>query len=208
MKTSRVVDLKSIKLIWTIKKNAVLIFMCCAFIVGVGIGVFSNPNLLGLFGKKFLNFFFEHHFDRSFLHILMFTAMLNLLSLLLQFMFGASLIGVALIPSITAFHGFWYGLVSSVLYTDYSLKGVGFNATVLLPPYLFFVVVSIFAARESIGFSLLLAKSTLPRSRPINFYMDFKNYCGRFLVLLIFIMLSAVLDAVLSNVFLQFFNFK
>ncbi len=207
MKNGTVVDLKSFKAISFFRNNYMLLILCLIFVVGIVFGSFGGESFSAKTDEAFLSFFFNRHFGRSFLKIFGFTLLLYAVSFLLQFMFGASLMGVAVVPIITAFHGFWYGCVSSILYSQFTLKGVAFNATVLLPSFLVFVVASIFAARESMFFSLMLSRSTLPRSRPVNFYIDFKNYCSKFLFFSFFIVIAALIDALLSHTFLGFYNF-
>ena len=60
-------------------------------------------------------------------------------------------------------------------------------------------VALILAARESVKFSLNLANLTLPTATPKILFYDFKDYCARYLVISVILLLSAILDAVISR---------
>ncbi len=208
MKNSTVLDLKSIKAFAFLKNNYLLLLMCVFFILGLGFANFSDAAFLKKIGLFFTDYFFKNHFGIEFFRLFFLTLAIYSVSLLMQFIFGVSLMGIVTVPLISAFHGLLYGAVSSQLYENFALKGVAFNLTVLLPSFLIFSAASVLAACESLSFSILLARSTLPNSRPVNFFIDFKNYCGKFLIFLLIIIFASLVDAIFSKTFLGFFDFS
>ena len=101
--------------------------------------------------------------------------------------------------------GMGYGAVCGYLYASMGLKGIAFVLLVLLPPAFIHFAVLLVAACEAFRFSVLLTK---------NYYLDImviqpsahvKRYHIRFGVLLGFVLLSALLDGVLSYVFFDVF---
>lgn len=209
MKTSGVVSLKKLGIINYFVKNRVIIILCISFAVGISIGVFTfgdsnvaqqiaNSNFVGLFSGRE---------SKAFISIFAASLMICALFLIVCFLCGTSLMGVVVVPLYIVVCGFLYGNLSAHLYSNFSLKGIAFNAVILMPPTLIFFICLIFAARESIGFSLQLAKTTLPKNRPVNLFVDFKNYCGRYLLLGSIIIVSALIDAIVSKTLLHHFNF-
>ncbi len=209
MKTSRVVSLKNLGFLNYIVKNRVIIILCITFVLGITAGVFSysGSNTAQRLAENTFSFFISNRQGRSFFAVLFTSFLTNAAVLIVCYLCGTSLMGVIAVPLFIALCGFWYGNFSAFLYSGYALKGIAFNAVVLLPPVLIFFICLTFSARESIGFSLLLAKTTLPKSRPINLCIDFKNYCGRYLLLSIIAIVSALADALLTKTLLRFFQF-
>ena len=83
------------------------------------------------------------------------------------------------------------------------MKGIAFNAVLIIPSAFVFVIALLLASRESMRFSILIAKISLPGSASVNLSFDFKNYCGRYLFIVLIALASALTDAVLSCSFLD-----
>lgn len=209
MKTSRVVSLKNLGILNYILKNRVIIILCISFAVGIAIGVFSldDSSIAKLIADSVFDQLFSTRETRAFFAVFLSSTMLCALLLMICFLCGASLMGIIIVPLFIIVCGFMYGNLSAYLYSQFALKGIAFNAVILMPPTLILFICLTFAARESIGFSLLLAKTTLPKSRPINLCVDFKNYCGRYLLLASIIVFVALIDATLTKTLLHYFNF-
>ena len=56
-------------------------------------------------------------------------------------------------------------------------------------------------------FSSVLLRLTMPKSRPVNVSGEFKIYCGKYFIVIILSILSALIDAVVSVSFIKFFSF-
>lgn len=209
MRKGIILNLKHFKVINYVNHNKIFILLCLSFVVGIVIGccTYSDNTVLADFSEKIFLKYISVHIGNSFFKkfFLIFTKFAFVL--ILHFLFGTSVFGIVSIPFLTAWQGILFGNISSYLYSGYALRGIAFNAIVFVPPLIIFTISSFFAAKNAITFSFRIVKLTLPKNRPLNLYTDFKNYCGRFLVFLIFSILSAIVDIVLNLLFLHFFEF-
>lgn len=209
MKKGMIVNLKHLRVINYVNLNKIFILLCVSFITGIVIGscVYSDNTVLAAFSEKFISRYVLIHTEKSVFKQI-FTSFTKLIFvLILHFLFGTSIFGIVANPFLIAWQGILFGNISSYLYTEYSLKGIAFNAVIFVPPLLIFTICSFFAAKESINFSFRIVKLTLPKNRPMHLYNDFKNYCGRFLIFVLFSVLSSVIDVILNLLFLHFFEF-
>lgn len=208
MRRSTVVNLNRVKFAQFLGKNHLIILLTFMFIAGVAVGsitIGKSQNVLKL-SEYFLNTYVSQRMDVSFFSILFSSFFTSLLTVLFVFVSGASMLGVITVPIWVVLRGFLYGAVSSFLYSEYSVKGIAFNAVMVIPAAVVFVISFLLAAKESVKFSIIMAKLTLPRSKPVNLYIDFRNYCARYTFFCVAILISALIDAVLSYSFIKFFQ--
>lgn len=209
MRKGIIVNLKRFKLLDYVTLNKVFILLCVLFITGITIGSVIYPKNLTIseFSKDFFENYITVHNSNSFFKKLFSGFLKYLAVLLLYFLSGTSMLGVAVIPFLTVWQGIAFGNISAYLYAEHALKGIAFNAIILVPPSIIFTICTFFAAKESINFSLLLAKLTLPKSKPANIYIDFRKYCARFIVFVAVSFVAAMADVALNLLFLHFFDF-
>lgn len=209
MRKGIIVNLKKLKLFDYVTLNKIFIVLCAVFIAGLAIGsiVFSKNKQLLQYTESFFKSYISVHSDNAFIKKFLLCFLRYLIVLILYFLSGSSMFGVAVTPFITVWQGILFGSVSSYLYGTYGLSGIAFNAIILIPSAVIFTVCCFFAARYSIDFSLSLAKLTLPRSKPCSLYINFKNYCGKYLIFMALSLMCAIIDVVLNLLFLKFFNF-
>lgn len=207
MKKGTVVNLRGFKFIDFFRKNYMLLVVSFFLVLGIALGCFLKSNKVLELTQGFFKHYLAVRADCTFFGALFSSVTVFVLTLLVLFVFGASMLGVAVAPLFITLVGYCYGSAAVYLYSSYALKGVAFNALVLLPCLLVLFVTLVFSAGESIGFSLLLARATLPRSRPVNLFSDFRLYCGRYALFALFILFSAILEALLSRTFIGFFDF-
>lgn len=209
MRKSATINLNSLKLVTALKINYSLIIFSFVFAVGVAIGAFFikyNPSVISATESIFKDFLLSR-VSNGFFKIAI-ISFLDLLPLCLAiFLSGTSLIGVVLIPVFLCYKGVMFGMLSSYLYVTYLVKGIAFNALFLVPTSLITALTLIFCARISFNFSLILLKSSLPRGQSVNLYYQFQSYFKRYTLSLVFLMLSALLDALMSIGFIKLFNF-
>ena len=208
MRRSTVVNLNRVKFAQFLGKNHLIILLTFMFIAGVAVGsitIGKSQNVLKL-SEYFLNTYVSQRTGVSFFSVLFSSFFTSLLTVLFVFVSGASMLGVITVPIWVMLRGFLYGAVSSFLYSEYSVKGIAFNAVMVIPAAVVFVISFLLAAKESVKFSVIMAKLTLPRSKPVNLYIDFRNYCGRYAFFCVAILISALIDAVLSCSFIKFFQ--
>ena len=174
-------------------------------IAGVSVGIFTESRIqvLSNYSTTYVERFIALRSGESFLSVVLSSYMSSALVLLVLFAAGTSMLGVILVPFIAALIGLFYGGISALLYSEYSVKGIAFNAVLIVPSAFVFLIALLLAGRESMRFSLLMAKMTLPGSPSVNLAFDFKNYCGRYLFIAFILLASALTDAVLSCSFLD-----
>lgn len=208
MQKGTVLSLKSTKIIDFIAKNNILVILVVMLIAGITCGTFTvgKFEILKNYSENYIAQFIADRTNASFITIAFNSFMASMLMLLAVFASGTSMLGVVLIPVLSVLRGMLYGSVAATLYASYSLKGIAFNAVMVIPTSIIFIIALLLASRESIKFSLIIVKISLPRSPAVNLYQDFKNYCGRYIFICLVALLSALTDAVLSRSFLSDFT--
>ena len=209
MRKGIIVNLKRFKVLDYVTLNKIFIVLCVVFISGIAIGsiVLSKNNWLSQTTESLFKSYISVHSGNAFFKKLLVCFSRYLIGLVLYFLSGSSMLGVAVTPFITVWQGILFGSLSAHLYSSHGLSGIAFNAIILIPPSVIFTVCCFFAARYAIDFSLLIAKLTLPRSKPASLYINFKNYCGKYLIFIAVSLICAIIDIVLNLLFLKFFNF-
>lgn len=178
------------------------------FLSGFAAGVFLTDKNAKIcqFAKEYTDGFLQLRVQGSLFAVFSSTLFIFFVFLLLIFIFGTSVAGPALIPTFVALRGILVGSLVSVIYSQYSLKGIVFNTLVMIPPTVISVIVLILAAGKAMQMSLQIAKITLPETAPKNFSIAFKKYCIDFIVYSIPTALAALLDAWLSVKLLSVLN--
>ena len=205
MRKGKVLSLKNFKLTEFVTKNNILAVLVVLIVAGVSVGIFTESRIqvLSNYSTTYVERFIALRSGESFLSVALSSFMSSALVLLMLFAAGTSMLGVILVPFIAALIGLFYGGISALLYSEYSVKGIAFNAVLIVPSAFVFLIALLLAGRESMRFSLLMAKMTLPGSPSVNLAFDFKNYCGRYLFIAFILLASALTDAVLSCSFLD-----
>ena len=200
MKKGTVLSLKKIRLSEFIIKNNTLVLLVCLFIAGIAAGTFAGKRFSALadYSAKYLERFIAERQGVSFLSVAVNSFAESALVLLAVFAAGTSVLGVVLSPLAAAARCVLYGGVSALLYSEYSVKGIAFNAVLVIPSEIIFAVALLLAAKESLRFSLGMARLTLPAAPPVNLSAEFRAYCGKYLIICLLTLLSALTDAVMS----------
>ncbi len=191
-----------------INQNNSIIFIIFCFLLGFLTGVlfFKFKNTGGTFySENFSRIYsgfksgFWKVFINSAIEIFPFAAGI--------FLSGTCMIGAVLVPSVMIIRGAWISLTMSYTYCNFGLTGIVFNLLILIPAYIISTIAMSLSARESLGFSMSLAKLALPGSSSPKIEQDFKMYCLRQLFILLFFVISCFVQSVMSISFIQFFNF-
>lgn len=209
MKRGTVLNLKFYNKVFEfVKINNLLLCLTLFFIGGFvfGIFIFDKYTSLNDWADKFVLNFISNRTDEKFFKIVFTSFFSSMLFMLYSFIGGTSIVGVISIPLIIGVKGCLLGAVSAVLYSEYFLKGIAFQAIILMPSTIIFTIALILSAREAMRFSLIVSKLTLPTSMPKNLSFDFKNYCIKNILLSLLVLLSSVIDAVISTNFLVKFS--
>lgn len=209
MQRGRVLNLSFYsKIFQFVIKNKLLIIITAIFITGICFAVFTygKYNAVEEWSQSYIQKFIVTRSGRGLFKIAVDSFLTSSLFIILCFIFGTSMLGVVLVPICVALRAFVYGSVISYLYSAYSLEGVAFHAIILLPAAIFLIIAFILASIEAIRFSLFLANLTLSRTETSNLFFEFRQYCLRFLIFSIFVLISCFLDAILSSNFLDNFQ--
>ncbi len=209
MRKSAIVNLNSSKFLITVKQNYLVIIFSIVYVLGIIIGTFFSSKNSAI-NSAVANYFSEYLSSRhlvGFFKVFL-TSFFDLLPFALAiFLCGTSLVGVALIPFAIMFKGAAFGMFSAYLYSAYLLKGIAFNALMLIPTNILAALALIICGRISFNFSLVLIKASIPRGHSVNLYNSFQIYCKSFLISIIFLVLSAIFDALMSVGFMNLFSF-
>ena len=209
MRGSRVLSLNGVKAVNFLKVNGSLIFLTFIFVLGVLSGAlfFEKQIAVADYAKSQFTNFLVLRQEGTFFAIF-FSSLINLLIYFgAVFISGTSVVGNIVSPFVLLWFGFNFGMVATHLYGGYALKGIAFSAIILIPASAIFALILVFSAREAMRFSLLLTRLFTPQGVSASVYENFKNYCIKFLYYLIFVILSATVDALLSTFFIKFFDF-
>lgn len=208
MRKGIIVNFKKFRLLNNTKINKTFIMLSLFFIAGITVSVFvfNKNTTFADFSKKIFDNYISIHISSSFLKKFFATFLKYFIVLIIYFLFGTSMLGVAVIPFLTFWQGILYGNISAYLYTVYALKGIAFNAIVLVPPTIVFTVCTFFAAKDSVNFSLLIAKLTFPNSKPASMFVDFRKLCTKYIIYICITVISVIADILLNALFLKFFK--
>lgn len=209
MKKGKVLNLSHCNEVFEfIKKNNVLMILTVLFLGGFCFGIYfcSEKQSFLEFSKSYLSDFIDNRTGHSFISVLFNSFYSSMLFAVLCFISGSSMLGIILVPFICSAKGLLLGIIAANLYISNSLSGIAFYAVMILPAAVLSVIALILASKESIRFSLLLARLTIPSTTPRNLSFDFKNYCVKYLSISAICFLSALFDTVLSVNFLKSFN--
>ena len=192
--------------------DAILLFIFLAFLVGYIIGVVlinNNSDVIKELANNSFDNIIENKGKLGFLG-LFFKSILSLFPyILLAYVFGTTMFGCALVPSLCVIRGVFSGVLIAFIYNKYAINGLGFVALIIAPVCVFSAFILILASRESLFYSQRLLKTAFPSATATrNFSLDFKLYSIRYLIILLFMILSALIDASLSSVFFKFFSFS
>lgn len=209
MRRTTLLNLHKFKLTDIFAGNKVLILTIFFFLTGVFISVVlrGNNQTVSALGGRLYEIYRQQHFELEFLSVFSNTVIFNLLILCICFTAGTSMFGVLLSPLICFFYGGIFGSLASYMCVTYLLKGIAFNAVVLIPGYIISAIVLLFASREAILFSYSVSGLTFNNGIHNDLPYKFKGYCIKFLIMAVFNILSAILDGVFSSSLIKIFEF-
>lgn len=208
MKKTKIICINQFNIIKFIKNNKITLLLSLLFLIGIIVSVV-------LYKKDFLSnkipiWLNDYYFSikETTLLLSFFKAFLSLLLIVaLFFISGTSMMGIITVPLSISGLGFVIGSFVAEIYSQYSIKGVAYTAVILVPSALIFLLSLLTTCKYTMNFSFSLAKLTFLSSSTKNVSEEFKSYCFKYLSLLIFTLLSAILDVILNNSFLKYFEF-
>ncbi len=206
MRRSKVLNLKKFNhFLSFISKNRVIIFLCVVFVLGLVFGVFSSNKTLQNYFKLYIDDFITFRSTSSFIKVAVNSFLESLTFIFILYALGTSVFGMITSPIMVFLKGYFFGGLLSLLYSQFSLKGIAFNAVIILPSAIFLVLAILLSSENSIRFSCLLARLTITDNEPQYVSATFKQYSIKYLYYLGFVLASAVFDALISKNFLSKF---
>lgn len=209
MQYGRVLNLRGYrKVIGILKQNGILIISALFFAIGLCIGVFSfnkYPQSV-TWTKNYISDFIVLRTGSSFLKVFVDSFFSSMLFLVFCFMSGTCMLGVLLTPLCLSVKGYLYGTVTAFLYSTYSLKGIAFHTVLIMPSAIVLVVALVLAAVESSRFSVVILRLSLPNTMPMNLSAEFKRLTFKYFVFTTIVMLSALVDALITCNFIAGFG--
>lgn len=181
-----------------------------AYIIGFSIGIFliiNGNEMIFDFIKINFNSYIDFKSNSGFFSIFLYSFLMIFPYYFIAFIFGTCIIGNIILPGICTFLGIFYGTFISYIYNVYAISGIGFSLLLIAPCAVLYSALLIFTIRESICFSTMILKNSLPSGTSLNFSKDLKIYSIRYLIFLSFNILISLLDAIFSYIFIKFFNF-
>ena len=208
MRRGRVLNLSRFRFNEFFLKNGLFTVLCLLFIIGIILGavIWDNTSNLSNFSKSYYDEFLNSRIQTEFFKIFVNSFFSSLSIAVIIFVSGSSMFGVVLVPCILIYKGFKYGALAAFVYSQNALKGIAFNAVILLPYTCILTLILIFLSVEAVKFSFNLSKLTFPSSMPQNLFLNFKIYFIKFLIFDVIISFSAIIDALLSKLFISNFN--
>lgn len=124
--------------------------------------------------------------------------------LILTYSAGLCAVGTPVIYAVPIISGIGIGAISSHMYSAFSLKGIGYCALMVYPSKVVTTVIMITACTFSSVMSMKMLKTLMIGEEELNY----RNYNFKYLVLLMFSTVAALIDTVLNLLFAGYFNFQ
>ena len=191
-----------------ILKNRLLIILTAIFLFGFSFAVFASGKyeFITEWSQNYLNSRYIKIGNATFLKLVLNSFLSSSLFLVLCIVCGTSMFGVIIVPLLILIKGFMYGGISAYLYSVYSFEGVAFYAVIILPAAIMFTITLILCSISAINFSLNLARLTFKESYGNSIYFEFKRLTYKFLVYSAFVLISSIVEALLTTGFLKNFS--
>ncbi len=209
MKKGTIINLNKNDFLNYFKQNKIVFMLTVTVISGILVSclTFNKSDIIIDLGERSFDFIINNRHEKSFINIFIHSLTIDFLILLTYFLCGTSIMGVIFVPMLSFSCGFLYGTVSSYVCRTFLLKGIAFNALLLLPPFAIIIIVLLVAGKKSIKFSFEFIKLTMPNQRAINLFLQFKEYCTYYLIYISVCVIVAVIDSLLSKTLIPFFDF-
>ena len=190
--------------------DIIALFVLISYIVGFLISVFiirSDNKIFLSYGKAIFESFIDFISNGGFIKQVAFYLINFFIFLLFGYFHGANIFGAALIPATILLKGAYESFVISYCYHTFALNGVVFALLTFVPYSVMSSFLLILAFRESVCFSSLILKNSLPSGTVYSLSGDFKLFSIRYLLILISGFAISTICAVFSVIFFDYFSF-
>jgi stage II sporulation protein M len=203
MQKTRFINLKVRKPIRYLKEVYPFVLMFLAFIIGIIIGALLlrfYPSVKTAVGREVLDDV-KTDMDIGFWPSVWRCFFWWLPFLLLIFVFGLSIAGLAVVPVFVLFKGIHYGITAGYLYNVFSFNGIVYVLILIIPPTIIAAFGMFFSAEISFRFSLRLTRYCMPHPPEGYIYPRLIGYCKRFAFLLFVALAAALIYSLLLTAF-------
>lgn len=179
------------------------------FFSGVIVGCFSIKNsessLIDLLKDYFISYITEVS-NKDFLVCFLDSLLIFILPTIFIFIFGLCAVGIPIIIATPVIIGIFSGMAISFLFFTYSLQGIGYSALIIIPSITIIIATLLKSCEEAFIMSseIIINMSGYQNSKRKN---ELKDYCLRFLIFTIPVILSALLNVSSQKIFSGLFSF-
>ena len=181
------------------------VLFLCGFIIGVLTVSKMNSDANEILKHFFTSYLIENS-NKDFLDFFIESVLIIAAIPFLTFLFGLCVFGIPCIISAPAFVGAISGVLIGFLYLNFGLKGLGFCALIIIPIIAITVATLIKCCEEAINMSVEIIAIT-GGFQTSNKRNELKEYCMKFIVLLLPLILSSILYIGCFNLFGGLFSF-
>ncbi len=202
--------LKGVSIKQLISLYGIQILFVIIFILGVVLGSLSynriSPDILKKLDVLFLSDL-ESRLEFTAFELFSSSFASGFLFVFASFLLSFAAWGMFSLPLLCAFRGFCVGLSSSYMFSQYHITGIGFYILVVLPGTVLFLFAFILSLKESFSQSIYLLRSYFSSTYDGILLRRTKTYLFRNSVILIFTVVSSIVDMLLFLLFSDMFNF-
>lgn len=179
------------------------------FFSGVIIGVLTTKSKESILNTFLTDFFYDYIKElknEGFFGCFIESLLLFSFTPFLTFIFGLSAVGLPIIIATPAIIGALTGMATGFLFSNFSLQGLCYSALIILPAVSIVVATLIKCCSEAIIMSMDIITCIGGYQNKLKQNI-LKEYCFRFLVLFIPIIISALLNVFSFKIFGGLFSF-
>ena len=192
-----------------VSDNLLLFISCAVFMTGLILGAFaiSLCSGAGFYGiGDFIKNSVKARLSQSFFETFGYSLLSTAPWLIALFILGNCSFGIFLCMFVPLFRGFCICLISGFLYNTYALYGIGFFALILFPSYFISSLVLIVSCAESFHFSAKYFSLLSSAKHNLLIFASFRRFSIKFGILFGILIISSLVDSVLSVCFIRFFS--
>ena len=180
------------------------------FLCGLILGVLTMKGEEAQLKSVLNDFFIDYINNKSgntILGCFLDSAILTLFIPILTFIFGLCAVGVPIIIAMPTLIGIAVGMATGFLYSEYTFQGLGYAALIILPSAAIVIATLLKCCNEAISMSLEIVFSISGGSYPKSKNNELKEYCLRFLIFAVPLILAALLNSFCFKLFGSLFSF-
>lgn len=187
-------------------KNLVFyVLFFCGFIIGILTLSKMNSEANGIIKQIFTSYLTENS-NKAVLDFFIESVLIISVVPFLTFLFGLCAFGIPCIIFMPTLTGVVSGILIGFLYLNFGLKGLGFCALIIIPIIAIVVATLIKCCEEAINMSVEIIAIT-GGFQTSNKRNELKEYCLKFIVLLLPLILSSILYIGCFKLFSGLFSF-